>query len=111
MKYCSHCGTELLDDAVICPKCGCWVNPAPQKIKEKLKYNICALLGFILAIVGIAVSYFGAMSLAGMILSIIGLVQLGKVNDRRGKGLAIAGIAVGALFFVEGLMQWIGIVA
>ena len=23
MKYCSHCGAELLDEAVICPKCGC----------------------------------------------------------------------------------------
>lgn len=23
MKYCEHCGAELLDDAVICPKCGC----------------------------------------------------------------------------------------
>lgn len=23
MKYCAHCGNELLDEAVICPKCGC----------------------------------------------------------------------------------------
>ncbi len=23
MKYCSHCGKELLDEAVICPGCGC----------------------------------------------------------------------------------------
>ncbi len=23
MKYCSHCGKELLDEAVICPNCGC----------------------------------------------------------------------------------------
>lgn len=32
MKYCTKCGNELLDDAVICPKCGCavegTVNPA-----------------------------------------------------------------------------------
>ena len=26
MKYCSKCGNELLDDAVICPKCGCAVE-------------------------------------------------------------------------------------
>ncbi len=26
MKYCSHCGNELLDEAVICPKCGCQVD-------------------------------------------------------------------------------------
>ena len=23
MKYCDKCGSELFDDAVICPKCGC----------------------------------------------------------------------------------------
>lgn len=23
MKYCTHCGAELLDEAVMCPKCGC----------------------------------------------------------------------------------------
>ena len=23
MKYCVHCGNELLDEAIICPKCGC----------------------------------------------------------------------------------------
>ena len=23
MKYCVKCGNELVDDAVICPKCGC----------------------------------------------------------------------------------------
>lgn len=26
MKYCSHCGNELLDEAVICPHCGCQVE-------------------------------------------------------------------------------------
>jgi hypothetical protein len=26
MKYCSHCGRELLDEAVVCPGCGCPVE-------------------------------------------------------------------------------------
>lgn len=26
MKYCTHCGKELLDEAVICPGCGCAVG-------------------------------------------------------------------------------------
>ena len=25
MKYCSHCGAEIMEEAVICPKCGCAV--------------------------------------------------------------------------------------
>ena len=27
MKYCSKCGKELLDEAVICPNCGCFASP------------------------------------------------------------------------------------
>lgn len=27
MKFCQHCGKELLDEAVICPGCGCPVQP------------------------------------------------------------------------------------
>ena len=30
MKYCTKCGNELLDEAVICPKCGCLVEGALQ---------------------------------------------------------------------------------
>ncbi len=25
MKYCSHCGTQIMDEAVVCPHCGCSV--------------------------------------------------------------------------------------
>ncbi|WP_368248904.1 zinc-ribbon domain-containing protein, partial [Intestinimonas butyriciproducens] len=31
MKYCSKCGNELLDEAVICPKCGCPVEGSTNK--------------------------------------------------------------------------------
>lgn len=26
MKYCTHCGKELMDEAVVCPGCGCAVG-------------------------------------------------------------------------------------
>lgn len=31
MKYCTHCGSELVDEAVICPHCGCATERFPQK--------------------------------------------------------------------------------
>ncbi len=34
MKYCEKCGRELLDEAVICPGCGCAVNGAAQKARQ-----------------------------------------------------------------------------
>jgi TM2 domain-containing membrane protein YozV len=26
MKYCAHCGTQLMDEAIVCVKCGCAVE-------------------------------------------------------------------------------------
>lgn len=39
MKYCRHCGKEVLDEAVLCPHCGC-------KIGEMEEDN--ANIGFII---------------------------------------------------------------
>ena len=43
MKYCSKCGKELFDEAVICTGCGCPVesnNKASQNSKKKKLNNI-----------------------------------------------------------------------
>ena len=29
MKYCTKCGNELIDEAVVCTKCGCYVQSIP----------------------------------------------------------------------------------
>lgn len=50
----------------------------------------------VLAIVGLVLSFF--VSLVGLILSIVALVQInGSNGTQKGKGLAIAGIIIGAL--------------
>ena len=44
MKYCSKCGNELLDDAVICPKCGCAVEGMrnPEAVNNRsVPYTAC----------------------------------------------------------------------
>jgi uncharacterized membrane protein YvbJ len=66
MKYCSKCGKEIMDEAVICPGCGCAQennvqgNSVPQ-IKEALSdiqkeawsNSGWLLLGFFIPIVGL----------------------------------------------------------
>lgn len=112
MKYCTHCGAELLDEAVLCPKCGCWVNSVATspttEIKEELKTNVCALIGFILSLVSICmiVNLFGLLSVAGLVLSIVGLVQICKRGNQKGKRRAIAGIVVSAIFLIDGALFW-----
>lgn len=60
MKYCTKCGNELLDDAVVCVKCGCPVQPtspihvapAPEQLERKKKNRINT--AFILHIIATA---------------------------------------------------------
>ena len=47
MKYCTKCGKQLLDEAVICPGCGCMTEQKPQvktdglltKLSQRVKTN------------------------------------------------------------------------
>ena len=61
MKYCSKCGYEMLDDAVVCPKCG-------NRNADHQHYRIMSenydegsfgggfALGFLLGIIGVIVA-------------------------------------------------------
>ena len=60
MKFCTKCGNELFDEAVICPKCGCAAGNVNQgKVKAKsqngAKTNKSQALGAALILGGIAV--------------------------------------------------------
>ena len=111
MKYCTHCGAEIVDEAVICTKCGCWVNGASgTSLQPKAKMNVCALVGFILTMVAVItffIDFMGMLALAGMIVSIVGLTQTVKNNEQRGKGFAITGVTVGACLFLFGVIYTI----
>ncbi len=70
--------------------------PAPKK--EKKKVNIFAIIGFVVSLVCflgiIKASVIGP--LAGLIFSIVALVQI-KKNNQKGKGLAVTGIILGSI--------------
>jgi len=71
MKYCSKCGKELLDEAVICVGCGCPVSggplskpsapqEAPFEKKESPGTANCALVfAFLIPIVGLIMGIYG----------------------------------------------------
>lgn len=40
MKYCVHCGKELLDEAVICPGCGCETGYQRLAPTQKVDYRV-----------------------------------------------------------------------
>ncbi|MCH5151433.1 MAG: zinc-ribbon domain-containing protein [Clostridiales bacterium] len=113
MKFCTHCGAELTDDAAFCLKCGCPTTVRAQEVQvTQTKLNPVALVGFILSLVSVFVTMltlivssgssgfpFGGglpFAVAGVVCSIVGLVKTVK-NKQRGKGFAIAGLVVGAV--------------
>lgn len=98
MKYCKNCGAEMADEAIACPQCG---QPA-----EKGKQNIVGIVGFILALVNIALSFIpglpGYLSsivwLGGLVCSCVGISQAKKKNQK--KNLAVAGLILSLIGIV-----------
>ena len=86
MKYCCHCGAELYNEAVICPKCGCSVGEVKSE-SPSVGWNGLSIAGFV-------VSFFSAI--AGLIMSIIALKQV-RSSGENSKGMALAGIIISAV--------------
>ena len=55
MKYCSKCGNELFDEAVVCPKCGCATEKPITEKKKDTQPNKNAMMGTLFIIGGILV--------------------------------------------------------
>lgn len=90
MKFCSHCGAQIDDNAVICVKCGCAVAPmSPNKANDEPYDGSCilAMIGsFLIPLLGlilfvcwkntapIRAKRAGLAALVGMVLSLISSV-------------------------------------
>lgn len=54
MKYCEKCGNQLLDEAVMCPKCGCAAGKSQAAQQQDAQAKNQAK-GAILILAGIAI--------------------------------------------------------
>lgn len=50
MKFCSKCGNELMDEAIICPRCGCAASQGATN--DKVSIGLC-ILAFLIPLFGI----------------------------------------------------------
>ncbi len=94
--FCPKCGKEIMNEAVICPHCGCATRTGANSVGEQ-KTNIFAIVGFIL-------SFF--IHLVGLILSIIGYKKAQEYNNS-GKSLALAGIIISVIGMVLTIIYFI----
>ena len=71
-------------------------NPFGFAPFQRPRWNACAVLGFVL-------TFLPVLSIAGFVLCIVGFAQCGR-GGGRGRGLALAGILINALWFVAAVM-------
>jgi len=55
MKYCSHCGAEVHDEAVVCVKCGCNITQAPKPAVVKQEDSTMTTIVKVFLIIGCVV--------------------------------------------------------
>ena len=120
-KFCTNCGNELDEKDKVCGNCGTAVDGDSKNEVENsnnvnnnnVNYNYSqpvqqkqtngmAIAGFVVSLVSTLLCC-GAFNVISLVLSIVGLVQAKKINGS-GKGLAIAGIIISALFLVISLI-------
>jgi len=105
--YCPKCGTENPDDTQLCRSCS-WVltSISTTALAPDARTSGLAIAALILGIL----TFFtlGITAIPAIILGIVGIFKIEKsAGQLKGKGLAIAGIAVPAasLFFVVPIMM------
>lgn len=81
MKFCSKCGKEILEEAVICPGCGCAVEKE-AKAKE-VSYDDCIkgaittnIISVIIIVLGIVCWLFVSMWIGAFLCLIAELIAL-----------------------------------
>lgn len=84
MKYCTHCGKELFDEAVICPGCGCAVGTASApaatkddlltKLSERIKMN--GVIWMVIAVIQIIIGLCGTW--LPLIVGIVNIISAMK---------------------------------
>ena len=109
--YCHNCGCQIEENLVICPCCGAvqpnpyangqfngQYNGPNNMAKSKSNYNWTCVFGCVLSAIGFVVNSLGVLGfilpIAGVIISFIGIVTVDSQIER-GKVFAILGLAMG----------------
>ena len=102
--YCYKCGREIEENVSNCPFCGAkqGMHHEEEVHKQAEKFNVLCIVGFALSISSVVLSFSFLTSLAGLIVSIVGVIDCNKKHER-GRVFGIIGIVIGAI----GLIFWL----
>lgn len=100
---CTACGTPYSPGAAFCARCGMNLSGVPMMppMMTAIPPNTPHPRTSGMAIAGFVLSFFGGLSILGLIFSAIGLSEISKSNGMvLGKGLAIAGICISCFWLL-----------
>lgn len=114
---CPICQKVVSENQKFCPDCGAALNGTESSENVSsvssatstaaqataVPWNKLCIIGPSISAGSLLINFLGLVGLAGLIVSILGLVQVRKTSER-GKGLAITGIVVGAASVLFGLI-------
>lgn len=108
--FCSNCGKEIADNAVVCIHCGVATNLAPGIITPSAvgprKVNGFGIAGFVIGVISLYFGvYFCIAPIVGLVFSILGMVQRRKFTSCN--ALAVAGLVLNIVALVFWLFIWI----
>jgi len=90
MKYCSHCGAEIMDEAVVCVKCGCAVESAKANTAKKDNETMKTIIKVFLILGTIASGLAGFLiPLAWCIPMTVSICRKMKNDEEIGTGLKV----------------------
>ena len=98
--FCKNCGKEIDDRAAICVYCGVPTGEMEQtSVVPQKKVNGFGIAGFIVSLLSLYFGvYFLVVSIVGLALSIVGMVNKKKYSSCN--GLAIAGLVLSIISLV-----------
>ena len=96
MRYCSHCGKELREEAVICVNCGCSVEEKKVAVYQEVKDDTMSMVVKIFLIVGCVSQGWLLLPLAWCIP-----ITVSVFNKLKNQQPISTGLKVCALIFVN----------
>ncbi len=103
MRYCSMCGKEVMDEAAICPHCGCQLKKTSVIAEDDAPSTGWAVLGFFIPLVGLILYLVnkdtmpmkaksaGKGALIGVVAGVVASVVIGMIY------VALVGAAIDSM--------------
>lgn len=115
MKFCTHCGKQVLDDAIICPACGCSVQYDGKSKTTSGQPTVTPVYSApvndtysALSIAGFVCSFF--TTIVGLVLSIVAFNEAKRTGSQKSKSMSTAGIIISAIelgLVVFAILIWV----